>query len=70
MNVLIPQERLARMSLAMNLAAADAHSIHAQLDALEVPRLHDDQKLTPSQRVAILVGAYKSACQRVAKGGA
>jgi hypothetical protein len=53
-----------------NLASAEFNSIHDQLDALEVPRVMDEEKLSAAQRVTILVGAYKSACTRVARGGA
>lgn len=53
---------------AMNLAAAEFLAIHVKLDALEIPRKLDDVVLSPSERVSVLVGAYKSSCTRVAKG--
>ena len=52
----------------MELAAAEFLDIHQKLDKLEVPRTVEGEKLSASQRVSVLIGAYKSACTRVAKG--
>lgn len=50
---------------AYDYALAEMLDIHATLDRLEVPAVHDGQKLSAAQRVQVLAGAYRSACTRV-----
>lgn len=56
-----------RMEHAMDWCVAELNNIHEALNALEIPREHDGQKLSVAQRVDILVGAYKSACGRIGR---
>ena len=44
--------------------------MHERMNELEVPTHVNGERLSISQRMDILVGAYKSACERVARGGA
>jgi hypothetical protein len=52
----------------IELAMSDILDIHDKLDKLEIPNVLEGEKLSASQRVSILIGAYKSACTRVCKG--
>ena len=50
---------------AYDFATAEMVDIHATLDRLEVPTHVEGERLSASQRVQVLAGAYRSACTRL-----
>jgi hypothetical protein len=56
-----------RVKHAMDWCVAELNHIHDALNALEIPREHDGHTLSVAQRVDVLVGAYKSACERIGR---
>lgn len=52
---------------AYQMATAEMLDIHQQLDTLEVPNVVNGERLSAAQRVTVLVGAYKSACERIGR---